>query len=263
MDWNLLACGRYGHVTFAPDDPQLRTQLHARLPDGEAWRCLRCGTFVAGQPQASGPAETAPVVPRGREIRGMVVLRLFAIERFVRVLILSVAAYALWQFRASRGSIEQLFDRELPIVRGMFSQLGWNIDHSRLVGLLQHALTLSNGTLTLVAAAVTGYAIVALVEGIGLWLARRWGEYFAMIATSIGLPLEIYELTCKVSVIDLVIFAINLVLVLYLVFTKRLFGVRGGKRAYEAMLRSESVLEEAARAAKSSPRARQSSSAGD
>jgi uncharacterized membrane protein (DUF2068 family) len=247
MDWNLLACGRYGHVTFAPDEPQLRAQLHAGLPDGEAWRCLRCATFVPGQPQSSGPAESAPVIARGREIRGMVILRLFAIERFVRVLIFAVAAYALWQFRASRGSIEQLFDRELPIVRGMFSQLGWNIDHSRLVGLLHHALTLSNGTLTLVAAGVTGYAIVALVEGIGLWMGRRWGEYFAMIATSIGLPLEIYELTRQVSALDLVIFAINLALVLYLVWTKRLFGARGGRRAYEAMLRSESVLEEAAR----------------
>ena len=32
-------------------------------------------------------------------------------------------------------------------------------------------------------------------------------------------------------------------LVLYLVLTKRLFGVRGGKKAYEARLRSESILD--------------------
>ncbi len=38
-------------------------------------------------------------------------------------------------------------------------------------------------------------------------------------------------------------FAVNLLLVIYLVWTKRLFGVRGGKRAYEARLRSESVIE--------------------
>jgi hypothetical protein len=40
-----------------------------------------------------------------------------------------------------------------------------------------------------------------------------------------------------------VAFVINLALVLYLVLTKRLFGVRGGKKAYEAHLRSESILD--------------------
>ena len=90
---------------------------------------------------------------------------------------------------------------------------------------------------------------IEMVEGTGLWLARRWGEYFAMIATSLGLPLEIYDLTRKVTATALVLFAINLALVLYLVITKRLFGIRGGKKAYDARLRSESVLEAARRAA--------------
>ena len=36
---------------------------------------------------------------------------------------------------------------------------------------------------------------------------------------------------------------INLLLVIYLVWTRRLFGVRGGKAAYAARLRSESVIE--------------------
>ena len=35
----------------------------------------------------------------------------------------------------------------------------------------------------------------------------------------------------------------NLLLVIYLVWTKRLFGVRGGRKAYEARMRSESVIE--------------------
>jgi Predicted membrane protein (DUF2127) len=91
--------------------------------------------------------------------------------------------------------------------------------------------------------------VIEIIEGTGLWLARRWGEYFAMIATSLGLPLEIYDLTRKVSVTALVLLAVNLALVLYLVITKRLFGLRGGKAAYDARLRSESVLESAEKAA--------------
>jgi uncharacterized membrane protein (DUF2068 family) len=249
VDWSLLGCGRYGHITFAPVEPELRARLHAQLADGEAWRCLRCGAFVPGSPDLSGPAANAPVVPRGKEVRSKLILRLFALERFLRAIVFGVAAYGLWRYRYSRGSVEQAFDRELPIVRDLFRQLGLNIDHSKLIGLLQHALTLSNGSLTLLAAGAAGYAVVEVVEGTGLWLARRWGEYFAMIATSLGLPLEIYDLTKKVTVTALVLFAINLALVLYLVITKRLFGIRGGKKAYDARLRSESMLEAARRAA--------------
>jgi len=254
VDWSLLGCGRYGHITFAPVEPELRARMHAQLPDGEAWCCLRCGAFVPGSPDLSGPAASAPAVPRGKDVRSKLILRLFALERFLRAILFGLAAYGLWRYRYSRYSIEQVFDRELPIIRSLFRQLGFNIDHSRVVSLLHHALTLSNGSLTLLAAGAAGYALIEVVEGTGLWLARRWGEYFAMIATSLGLPLEIYDLTRKVSVIALVLFAINLALVLYLVITKRLFGIRGGKKSYDARLRSESVLEAARRAADSAPR---------
>src|SRR6266480_3399682 len=74
-----------------------------------------------------------------------------------------------------------------------------------------------------------------------------------MIATSAGLPYEIYDLTNKVTVLRLVAFVINLGLVLYLVLTKRLFGVRGGKDAYEARLRSESIMDAETAALASSP----------
>jgi len=203
---------------------------------------------VPGEPQLSGPAATAPEVEQGSQIRSKLILRLFAIERFLRALVILAIAYGLFKYRAARISVEAAFDRDLPIVRDLFRQLGFNIEHSKLFGLLQHALTLSSSTLTLLAFGALGYAVIELIEGTGLWLARRWGEYFAMIATSLGLPLEIYDLTRKVTATALVLFAINLALVLYLVITKRLFGVRGGKRAYDARLRSESVLEAAERA---------------
>jgi uncharacterized membrane protein (DUF2068 family) len=251
VDWSTLACGRYGHLSFAPDEPALRAQMVARQADAEAWQCLRCGTFVPGPPALAGPAAAAPVVPRGKEVRSRFILRLFAIERFLRAIIFGAAGYGLWQFRDSRISIQQAFNRELPVLRDLFRQLGFNIDHSKLVGLVERALTLSSGSLTWLALGIAAYAVIEIVEGTGLWLARRWGEYFAMIATSVGLPLEIYDLTKKVTVTTLIFFAVNLALVLYLILTKRLFGVRGGKHAYEARLRSESVLEAAAEAAAS------------
>jgi uncharacterized membrane protein (DUF2068 family) len=249
MDWSLLGCGRAGHVTFAPDEPELQEQLRAETAAGTAWRCLRCADFIPGEPGGHGPAGSAPSVRRGQEVRSALILRVFAIERFVRALAFLGLAYGLWRFRTARQSISASFNRELPILRELFSQFGYRIDHSKLVGLVQHALTLSTRSITLLAAGLAVYAVVEVVEGAGLWLARRWGEYFAMVATSVGLPLEIYDLARKVTATTLIFFAINLALVLYLVLTKRLFGARGGKHAYEARLRSESVLEAAAEAA--------------
>ena len=46
MDWSLFGCARKGHVTYAPDEPELRDRLQVATAGGTAWRCLRCGTFV-------------------------------------------------------------------------------------------------------------------------------------------------------------------------------------------------------------------------
>ncbi len=249
MDWSLLACGRSGHTTYAPDEPELRAQLAARLPAGEAWRCLRCGAYVPGPPSASGPAARAPFVPRGKQIRSHLILKLFAIERVLRAIIFGIASFFLWKYRHSQTSIERAFNRELPVLRSLFRQLGFDIDHSKLVGLLRHALTLSSHAITLLAIGAAIYAVIELVEAAGLWLATRWGEYFAMVATSLGLPLEIYDLSRHVTVTALILFGVNLALVVYLAVTKRLFGIRGGKRKYDELLREASVLEAAAQAA--------------
>jgi uncharacterized membrane protein (DUF2068 family) len=247
VDWSLLACGTSGHVTYAPDETGVREQLITQTESGPAWRCLRCGTFVLGDAQASGPAAQAPAVRRDKEVRSAIILRIFAIERFVRGLAVAALAVVVWRYRYSQVSVEEAFQRERPVLHSLFEQLGINIDHSKLVGLIQHALTLSPKTLTWLSVGLAAYGVIELIEGTGLWLGRRWGEYFAMVATSLGLPYEIYELISRFTVFKLALFAVNLLLVLYLVITRRLFGVRGGKDAYDARLRSESIMDAAIR----------------
>ena len=243
MDWSLLGCGANGHVTFAPDEPELRGRLNVTAREGAAWRCLRCGTFVIGEPTSSGPVSAAPRVRRGKELRSAFILRLFAVERFLRAIVFGALAIAIWRFSLSRLSIEAAYDQMLPAVRSLLRELGFNVNHNRLLGLIQHAFKLNPHTLGLLALAAGAYAVIEIIEAVGLWLLKRWGEYFAMIATSIGIPYEIYDLTAKVTWLRLLAFTINVALVVYLVVTKRLFGVRGGKKAYEARLRSASILQ--------------------
>src|SRR5690348_15862948 len=242
MDWSLLGCGASGHVTFAPDEPGLRERLGVSTREGAAWRCLRCGTFVIGEPTTGGPVSSAPRVRRGKELRSAFILRVFAVERGLRAIIFGALAIAIWRFSTSRMSIEQAYDSALPELRAFLRQLGFNVNHSKLLGLIQHAFKLTPHTLALLALAAGAYAVIEVIEAVGLWLLKRWGEYFAMIATSDGIPYEIYDVTAKVTVLRVVAFVINVALVVYLDLTKRLFGVRGGKKAYEARLRIASIL---------------------
>jgi uncharacterized membrane protein (DUF2068 family) len=243
MDWNLFGCARKGHLTYAPDEPELRDRLTSATAAGPTWRCLRCATFVPGEPHATGPAAGAPLVRRGKELRSELILRVFAVERFLRFLIFGAAAYGVWRFKYDRAGIQRAFNSDLPAIRDLYRDLGFSVTHSKLLGLIQHSFTLDSRTLTYLAIGLAAYAVIELIETIGLWQEKRWGEYFAMIATSVFLPYEIYDLTVKVTWLRIGAFIINLLLVLYLVWTKRLFGARGGKKAYDARLRTESVIE--------------------
>ena len=185
MDWSLLGCGARGHVTFAPDDPALRERFHVTAPAGDAWRCLRCGTFVTGSPTVVGPVAAVPRVRRDKELRSAFILRVFAVERFLRGLLFAALAVGVWRFSVSRLTIEEAYNRELPAVRTLMRQLGFNVHHSKLLGLIQHAFTLNSNTLALLAVLAAGYAILEVVEGIGLWLLKRWGEYFAAVVTAV------------------------------------------------------------------------------
>ena len=249
MNWNLLTCALTHHVSYAPAEPEIRDRLRASTPPGEAWQCLRCATFVPGPPAASGPAAAAPRVRRDAELRSALILRIFAVERLVRAIIFGFIAYGIWRFKYSRYTIQREFNREYPEVRSLLHELGYNVNRSGLVGLIRHTFALDQRTLTWLAIGAAAYTVVEILEAIALWLLKRWGEYFAMVATSAGIPYEIYELVAKVTALRMTAFVINVALVVYLVLSKRLFGARGGKKAYDARLRSESLLQAAADAA--------------
>jgi uncharacterized membrane protein (DUF2068 family) len=93
--------------------------------------------------------------------------------------------------------------------------------------------------------------VLQFVEGTGLWLLRRWGEYFAAVATSIFIPLEVYELVERITWPRVIALAVNVGAVAFIVHRKRLFGVRGGGAAYEAERHEASLLQVIAAAGES------------
>lgn len=243
VDWSLRTCGRRGHITYAPTETALRERLHVETPVGEAWRCLRCGDFVIGAPHGDGPAENAPPVLRGRALRDAFILRLLAVERFLRGLVIGVGSYAILRYSHSENSLRALFEKDLPAAKPLANAFGYNLDNSSVVREIRKLLVVKPSTLHLIAILLAIYAAIELCEAVGLWLLKRWGEYFASVATAIFLPYEIHDIINKVTTLRVCFFALNVAAVVYLLWTKRLFGIGGGRAAYDAMRHEESLLE--------------------
>ena len=89
----------------------------------------------------------------------------------------------------------------------------------RLFARMLTTLTTKSGP----AAAVAAFAYAALffVEGIGLFLRKRWAEWLTIIATGSLIPIEIYEIVHRVTTIKIAVLAINIAVVIYLIVRVR------------------------------------------
>ena len=65
------------------------------------------------------------------------------------------------------------------------------------------------------------YATLFLVEGTGLFMRKRWGEWMTIIITGSLLPFEIYELFKGVSAAKIATVIVNAAVVIYLVIRVR------------------------------------------
>src|SRR5262249_42009678 len=63
--------------------------------------------------------------------------------------------------------------------------------------------------------AAIGYGVLELVEGYGLWRRFRWAEWLTVIATSLLIPVELYELVHRPSALKAAGLAVNVLIVLY------------------------------------------------
>jgi uncharacterized membrane protein (DUF2068 family) len=86
------------------------------------------------------------------------------------------------------------------------------------------------------------YGALEGFEGTGLLLRRRWAEYLVLLATAAFLPLEIDELTRKPTLLKALALLVNLLIIGYLVWRKRLFLERPGPATADAATPARSDL---------------------
>ena len=256
LHYELLVCGVHGHVLIGGDAETLRPQdaIIARESDGVRWlRCLRCDAWLP-VPLPSRPGRRYPsdqdeieVPLRGKALRDRFVLRLIALDRALHFVILAVLGAAIFLFVSHQAQLRDSFYRVVADLQGGLR--GPSRSHSGLVHDLDRLFSLQSGELDLVGAVVLFYAALEGVEAVGLWLGKRWAEYLTFISTTLLLPLEVYEIVHPRSVLKIITFVLNLAIVIYLIYAKRLFGVRGGLMAEEAERQRDSGWEALVRTA--------------
>jgi uncharacterized membrane protein (DUF2068 family) len=65
------------------------------------------------------------------------------------------------------------------------------------------------------------YAGLFLVEGTGLWLQRRWGEWATVVITGLLIPVEVYEIFRHPGSAKILVLIVNMAVVGYLVYRIR------------------------------------------
>lgn len=62
------------------------------------------------------------------------------------------------------------------------------------------------------------YATLFLVEGTGLWMQKRWGEWVTVVITGTLVPVEAYEIFRQPSVVKVLLLLLNIAVVGYLIY---------------------------------------------
>jgi uncharacterized membrane protein (DUF2068 family) len=147
------------------------------------------------------------------------VIRLITLERFSKATVLVAASAALLFLDRHSGAHQVILNIQseynLDAGRGLWHRLAGSV--------LDRAAGVPNGHLLALAVAGLLYGGLEALQGLGLLLRRRWAEYLVLVATVAFIPVEIAELASRPSVFKALALLANLLVVVYLVWRKRLF----------------------------------------
>ena len=145
------------------------------------------------------------------------VIRLIIVERLVKSALLIGAAIAIIVLGQTGVLYTWAVDAQHDLLLQADSSLIYRILNQVLVwiGFYRHQTTL--------ALAVIFYALVEGTEGVGLALRRRWAEYLIVLATGFLIPYEIYEVIIHATLLKVGGLVLNVAIVVYLAWQKRLF----------------------------------------
>jgi uncharacterized membrane protein (DUF2068 family) len=135
-------------------------------------------------------------------------LRLIAIYKIGKVVLLLVAAYGVLRMRDASV---------LARVYSWASTLHYGLEQDVVKWLLAKFSGLSPARVDTIGLATLAYAAVFAVEGVGLWMRKRWAEWLTTIVTASLIPLELYETVVRPSFGKATVLVLNALIVWYLI----------------------------------------------
>jgi len=239
-----LVCGVRGHVVPAGWAQQLRGALAPLViitGDGRRLgQCLRCDAWLdtpiestpAGEPGLLSP----DLVPRrGQALRDAIILRAIAVERAVHSVAFGLLAIGLLVLRVDLTGLQSQAKTIVNDTNGGLAGPGQTASQTTILHQIERLLNLRRGTLGVLALTAIVYCVLEGTEAVGLWYERRWAEYLTVIATAGFLPFEVYELTKRVTIVRITALVVNVAVLVYLVWSKHLFGIGGLRREEESV----------------------------
>jgi uncharacterized membrane protein (DUF2068 family) len=130
---------------------------------------------------------------------------------------------ALLFFAAGIGVLH-LFNKDVGERLGhLLDHLHVDPDNRYAQELISKVGQMTNSNLKLVGISAISFFYAALfgTEGTGLFLRKRWAEWFVVIVTGSLLPVEIYEICHKVSALKIILTVVNLLILAYLIIVIR------------------------------------------
>jgi uncharacterized membrane protein (DUF2068 family) len=240
----LIVCAWRGHVIpgaiIEPLDARHHALARPTVDGRRLVQCLRCGGWFVVDPPAKGDGvavESIDAIERprhGRELRQAIVLRVIAVDRMFHMAAFGAVAVAALVLHARFKAMHSWAEGLLNALSSARAGRGGVSSHGLTAALLTRLANINAHSLLWLAALAAAYTIVSAFEAYGLWNERRWAEYLTVLATAGFLPLEIHELTKRVTFVRVFAMVVNLAILVYLVVAKHLFGVGGPQPKPEA-----------------------------
>ncbi|HWW29126.1 MAG TPA: DUF2127 domain-containing protein [Steroidobacteraceae bacterium] len=140
------------------------------------------------------------------------VLRTIALYKIVKVVLLLAVAYGELRLRDASLAAKLLsWAQARP----------YGLEHRIVTQLLEWFSGLSVPRINALRIVTLAYAGVFAVEGIGLWMQKRWAEWLTTIITASLIPLEAWEMFFRPTIGKAVILLTNIAVVVYLVWHVR------------------------------------------
>lgn len=155
----------------------------------------------------------------GRELDVTPMIRFITIERFVKGTVLVLGGIAL----LALTDTNTFHNFVLRMQTELNLDPGQHLWKRLLDQLVVRFGTASERTQDLLGIGAIVYGALELLEGFGLLWRRRWAEYLVLVATAAFLPLEVDELLRHPTPFKAIALLVNIVIIAYLVWRKRLF----------------------------------------